>query len=725
MRRFPPRDLPPRDRRPHRELPRPEGPFDRLLRSRPERDPAPLIIGGTVAFLALVIVLLFVFSRLLGGNQGIEGETVVEMPGITGRLARIPGLPPGLVAVSEFVEFETEGDIFASIALPLKGSPGDPQRLGFYTFLNQRWQRVADVRLVDGGTRAEADFSPVPPNLVVLRVVAQTYQVAGSLPAGKALHPSARVDIVSPRDYAPAEDGTLQGTATPLEVDQGVLVIPTIVGSTQATAPIVNDILADPTLRQRHQEEILRLVKEGGFDGVDLEYSAVEPALGPAFTSFVQGLAEALHAEGLRLSLTLPPPSGQPGPYNWKALGEAADIIKVLPIADPVAYWEEMPKAIEALLRDVQASKVMLVVSPFSEERSGSTTRVVGYLETMLLASEIALRQPQNPEEILPGVSVELVAPNLDEGEGASGLHWSDEAAAVSFSAGGRTFFIENVFSAGFKLELVQAYGLGGVAVADASADTDVADIWPAVNQLVEAGTVTLVRPNEDVFLPRWVAPDGGDLSSSVGTAITWNAPLQPGSYRLEMIISDGQERFGRRLTVEVREALEPTPTPTATPAQEPTPTATATPGSEPTPTPGPGLTPTPELTPTGTPTPGQELDSDGDGVSDSLDLCPQTAAGAQVDASGCSDAQVDGDGDGICDPNAPSSGPSQCTGSDNCPAQPNPGQEDADGDGIGNACDSEGPPGNSNGISGVDDCIDVVDNDGDGLIDSEDPDCA
>src|SRR3990170_1142158 len=67
MRRFPPPE-----RRPRREVPRPEGPFDRLLRRRPERDPAPLIIGGTIAFLALIIALVFVFSSLLGGDEGGE-----------------------------------------------------------------------------------------------------------------------------------------------------------------------------------------------------------------------------------------------------------------------------------------------------------------------------------------------------------------------------------------------------------------------------------------------------------------------------------------------------------------------------------------------------------------------------------------------------------------------------------------------------------------------------
>lgn len=42
------------------------------------------------------------------------------------------------------------------------------------------------------------------------------------------------------------------------------------------------------------------------------------------------------------------------------------------------------------------------------------------------------------------------------------------------------------------------------------------------------------------------------------------------------------------------------------------------------------------------------DTDSDGDGVGDSTDECPDTAAGASVDGNGCSEAQGDTDGDGI-----------------------------------------------------------------------------
>jgi hypothetical protein len=83
-------------------------------------------------------------------------------------------------------------------------------------------------------------------------------------------------------------------------------------------------------------------------------------------------------------------------------------------------------------------------------------------------------------------------------------------------------------------------------------------------------------------------------------------------------------------------------------------------------------------------------IDADGDGVGDATDLCPGTAPAAPVDANGCSQAQVDSDADGACNPGAPSTGPGPCTGTDNCPATPNPGQANMDGDSLGDACDPD-----------------------------------
>lgn len=74
------------------------------------------------------------------------------------------------------------------------------------------------------------------------------------------------------------------------------------------------------------------------------------------------------------------------------------------------------------------------------------------------------------------------------------------------------------------------------------------------------------------------------------------------------------------------------------------------------------------------------ETDSDGDGVSDSMDKCPGTPAGVAVDARGC---PIDSDGDGVADyadkcPNTPRG---TAVDSKGCPS-------DSDGDGVPDSAD-------------------------------------
>ncbi|MGH2756467.1 MAG: thrombospondin type 3 repeat-containing protein, partial [Actinomycetota bacterium] len=118
------------------------------------------------------------------------------------------------------------------------------------------------------------------------------------------------------------------------------------------------------------------------------------------------------------------------------------------------------------------------------------------------------------------------------------------------------------------------------------------------------------------------------------------------------------------------------------------------------------------------------DTDFDDDGIEDVQDNCPEVANPGQDDADGdgtgdaCERVEPDRDGDGVPD------------ASDNCRIVANPDQADADGDGTGDAC--EPPDSDGDGIPDAEDnCPDAAnpdqtDSDGDGQGDAcERPPCA
>jgi len=91
------------------------------------------------------------------------------------------------------------------------------------------------------------------------------------------------------------------------------------------------------------------------------------------------------------------------------------------------------------------------------------------------------------------------------------------------------------------------------------------------------------------------------------------------------------------------------------------------------------------------------QTNGDGDGAGDACDGCPDDAAKIDAGVCGCGVADDDSDGDGVED----------CL--DNCPDDINPDQADSDGNGIGDACEA------------VDQCACKGDMNDDGQIDLED----
>ncbi|MHB8376952.1 MAG: glycoside hydrolase family 18 protein [Dehalococcoidia bacterium] len=543
------------------------GPFDPLL-TEAARPPAPdravvyvigTIIGLAILLLVLVLPPISVLSRGGGGSPSVSSSGPGNAATYTSTVrSGMPKLPAGLVAASALFDLAAPSNKRGAsrLTVPLKDKQTDQNNLALYTYTAGKWQRLSPASLLAAGSAARGDVNALPGNVAVLRRTKSSLQVAGVIPAGTTVDKAAAPTLTTlhPLTFIPTADGALAGQP-PAVPPASYTVVPGVVAPDTA---VVDAIMRTAALRQKHATAIADAVKQGNYAGIEVDYRNVSPQLRAEFTDFVSQLATDLHADRRTLTLTLPMPSNKsgsidPGAYDWAKLGQLADTIEIAGELDQELYFQDTEAALTYITGKVDKTKLLLTISSLSVERGTDGLRAVSLADALTIASQVAT---DATGDVAPGAHVKLTAQNLAQSAGASGMHWDDAARAVTFSypgrGGKRTVWIANQFSAAFRLELAQRFGLGGVVISDASVQGGGGDVWPAVAQLADSGSLTLTRPNGALLTPAWEAA-GGALDARTGDSVTWTAPARAGSYQVTLIVSDGVVRAGQRIALNVR----------------------------------------------------------------------------------------------------------------------------------------------------------------------------
>jgi len=111
------------------------------------------------------------------------------------------------------------------------------------------------------------------------------------------------------------------------DYDQGL-------GTFDASIPAA--ILATAKSRRRHAEAVAEWCRTYDVDGVDLDWEALKASQRRSFTAFVRELRWRLHDDGRFLAVDVVPKTYEPGGWStpqaqdWKALGRAADQVRVM-----------------------------------------------------------------------------------------------------------------------------------------------------------------------------------------------------------------------------------------------------------------------------------------------------------------------------------------------------------------------------------------------------------
>lgn len=79
-----------------------------------------------------------------------------------------------------------------------------------------------------------------------------------------------------------------------------VLVVPTIMSG---DTDLIHSVLSNETLREKHIEAIVKEVKKGGYDGIDIDYEGKRASTRPYFSAFLKELKEELGSNMLSCTI--------------------------------------------------------------------------------------------------------------------------------------------------------------------------------------------------------------------------------------------------------------------------------------------------------------------------------------------------------------------------------------------------------------------------------------
>ncbi|HID89958.1 MAG TPA: glycoside hydrolase [Anaerolineae bacterium] len=244
------------------------------------------------------------------------------------------------------------------------------------------------------------------------------------------------------------------------------LVIPLInnyYSDTGFDAAPVSTVIHSPTLRALHIAALVSETLDCGYDGIDIDYESLNGQDDrEAFSTFIEELAVAMHAEGKLLSVAVHAKTSEPGgsagakAQDWSRIGAAADRLRVMTYAyhwntgdpGPIAplFWVEQVMAFATSV--VTSQKVYMGVHFYGID--WNLTTGVGSSLTWEGVQEILDRTKATPQWATEDEGGQPVAESwfTYTENGAQHEVWYADATTVAA-----------------RLPLVRQYGLGGIAI--------------------------------------------------------------------------------------------------------------------------------------------------------------------------------------------------------------------------------------------------------------------
>jgi spore germination protein len=189
------------------------------------------------------------------------------------------------------------------------------------------------------------------------RVSAWTLGSAASLEAATAAHAIDEVDF----DWYHAQaDGSVTADNEDLDLvaaarESDLNIFATVTNTKDASGAfsrsVAAAVLASPDVRRRLVDNLVTLVEDKGYDGIDLDWEALKASDRRGFSSLVEDLAAALHDRHRFLSIAVTPKTSEPGQWDnqifadWTRIGKAVDEFKIMTYSYSGSWSDPGPQA--------------------------------------------------------------------------------------------------------------------------------------------------------------------------------------------------------------------------------------------------------------------------------------------------------------------------------------------------------------------------------------------
>lgn len=286
------------------------------------------------------------------------------------------------------------------------------------------WAKAGQITIANGGDVAkEAGLLPAEviapersPNAGRIR---WAYYAKWDPASWQSLQAAAgALDYVSPFYYSVDGQGAITGAPDP-KADQllrskQIKILPTFKNGAEYAA--FRPVLVDPAVRRRSIDQIVRIVEENGYDGVNIDYESLSGGDRDAFTAYLAELGTALRPRNKIISTAVGPKTsdttaGWSGAYDYAALAKYNDLIFIMAYgyrvpssatAGSVGPREWIDKVAAYAITRVPPEKLILGLAWYGYDwnlTDGSQTKSVRHSDALATARRVGATIDYDPGE--------------------------------------------------------------------------------------------------------------------------------------------------------------------------------------------------------------------------------------------------------------------------------------------------------------------------------------